>query len=65
MFNINEFNAMLARKGINKNKLSDLMGMRRETLYRRIKNGGNFSYLEIVKLIEIFGIEDVKKALFN
>lgn len=65
MFNKNEFNAMLARKGITKDELAKKLGIRRETLYRRIVNGGNFNYKEIILLIEEFGKEEVMKALFS
>ena len=64
MFNKNEFNAMLARKGMSKEELASKLGMRRETLYRRIKEG--FFYTkEIAILIDLFGKDDVCRALFS
>jgi len=65
MFNKNEFNAMLARKGLTRSDLAEKLGMRRETLYRRIANEGNFTYSEICTLIEIFGKDEVVNALFS
>lgn len=65
MFNKNEFNAMLARKGMTKGDLAHKLNMRRETLYRRICEEGNFSVSEIAILISIFGKDDVCRALFS
>ena len=64
MFNVNEFNAMLARKGLTKDELAKLLGISRDSLYRKIANDGKFVRSEITKMIEIFGIEDVVRALF-
>ena len=64
MFNKNEFNAMLVRRGMTKEELAEKLGMRRETLYRRIKSG-SFYAKEIAILIDLFGKDDVCRALFS
>lgn len=65
MFNKNEFNAMLARKGISREALATELGMKRSTLYRKITNDGSFNVSEISKMIEIFGRDAVCEALFS
>ena len=65
MFNKNEFNAMLARKGMTRAELADRLGIARETLYRRISHNGEFNYKEISMLISIFGKDEVMNALFS
>lgn len=65
MFDKNEFNAMLARRGMSRENLAKNLGIRRETLYRKITNDGSFTISEITKLIELFGKDEVCNALFS
>lgn len=65
MFNKNEFNAMVARKGITKIELAKMLKISTCALYRRLKNDGCFSIIEISDMIDIFGKEDVMKAFFS
>lgn len=65
MFNKNEFNAMLARKGMTRDDLATLLCIRRETLYRKIKNDGDFTAKEIKIMLQHFDKEELWKALFS
>lgn len=62
--NQNEFNALLAKKGMNKNDLAKALGISREALYRRISNS-NFNMDEINVMFDLFGVQETIKALFN
>lgn len=62
--NQNEFNALLAKKGMNKNDLAKALGISREALYRRISNS-NFNMDEINIMFDLFGVQETIKALFN
>lgn len=62
--NQNEFNALLAKKGMNKNDLAKALGISREALYRRISNS-NFNMDEINTMFDLFGVQETIKALFN
>ena len=65
MFDKNEFNAMLARKGMTRNDLANILHIRRETLYKKIKNDGNFSSEEIKTMLGHFDSKDLFRALFS
>lgn len=65
MFNIKEFNAMLARKGMTKIELAKTLGISSSALYRRLRNDGQFSIMEISDMIKIFGQDEVIKAFFS
>lgn len=65
MFDKNEFNAMLARKGMTRDSLAKILGIRRETLYKKIKNNGNFNSKEIKIMLQHFDKEELWKALFS
>lgn len=64
MFDRNEFNAMLARKGMTKAELAEKLGMRTDKLYRRLRVG-DFYLSEVHKMIEIFGREEVLRVFYN
>ena len=65
MFDKNEFNAMLARKGMTRDDLAKILCIRRETLYKKIKNNGNFNAREIKIMLQHFDKEELWKALFS
>ncbi len=65
MFDKNEFNAMLARKGMTRDKLAEILHIRRETLYKKIKNDGNFSAAEIKIMLGYFDSKELFRALFS
>lgn len=58
MFNKNEFNAQLARRGVKKVDLAKALGIEYPTLYRKIENDGKFSREEIAKIIDYLGIDN-------
>ena len=57
-FNRKEFNAQLARKGINVQKLAEDINMPVSTMYRKLANNGDFDREEIAKIVERLEIED-------
>ena len=65
MFNKLKLDALIAEKGLTKIKLAELLKISPVTLHRKIDRSGNFSKEEIVKLIEIFGKEQVLALFFN
>ena len=58
MFNKNEFNAQLARRGVKKIELAKVLGIEYTTLYRKIEDDGKFSREEIVKIIDYLKIDN-------
>ena len=58
MFNKNEFNAQLARRGVKKNELAKVLGIEYTTLYRKVEENGKFTREEMAKIIDYLGIED-------
>lgn len=65
MFNKLKLDALIAEKGLTKVKLAELLNINPVTLHRKIDRSGDFSKDEIVKLIEIFGKEQVLTLFFN
>ena len=64
MFNKNKFEAMLLNHNVSKQQLADYLGIKRYTLNRRIKNGGDFTIAEIRQMVVIFSKEEVCDCLF-
>lgn len=58
MFNKNEFNAQLARRGVKKIELAKVLGIEYTTLYRKIEDDGKFSREEIAKIIDYLKIDN-------
>lgn len=65
MFQITQFNAMIAEKGYNKTKLAKEMGITRNTLLRKLDRQGDFNKDELQALINIFGLDKVIKVFFT
>jgi DNA-binding Xre family transcriptional regulator len=65
MFNINEFNAMLVRRNFTRVDLAKKLGISKVSLYKRLKNNGEFTVSEINTMIDLFGKEEVFKSLFG
>lgn len=63
-FNRLEFNAQLARKGMNVQKLAEDIGMPVSTMYRKLNNNGDFDRVEIANIVERLEIEDPSKIFF-
>lgn len=61
----NNFNALLAKKGMRKVELAEKLGVSKDVLFRRIRNGCDFYLHEIDILMSILGEQDVIEALFN
>lgn len=64
MFNLNNFNAMLAKKGYTKTQLARELNINSSSLHRKIEKGGSFNIVEIRKMVAIFGKEEVFNSLF-
>lgn len=65
MFNKNKFNAMLMSKNVSKEDLASYLGINLSTLYRLIKNKGNFNAVQIRLMIDFFGRDEVLGCLFD
>lgn len=64
MFDIAEFRAALARKGMTRKELAEMLGINEVTLYRKLKRGGDFTREEINTMIEALDIDDPGKIFF-
>ena len=64
MFDIAEFRAALARKGMTRKELAEMLGINEVTLYRKLKRDGDFTREEINTMIEGLDIEDPGKIFF-
>lgn len=64
MFNLPEYRAAMARKGITKKDVARALNISEVTLWRKLKRGGDFSRSEINTLIELMNIEDVSGIFF-
>ncbi len=64
VFKENDFNALLAKYGLNKVKFCEIMHMSMPTLRSRLENNGNFSRNEIIKMFEVFSEKEVIDLLF-
>lgn len=64
MFSEKKFKAQMIMAGVNHAELASLLGINPSTLYRKIKNDGDFSREEISKLVEILGIDNPQDIFF-
>ena len=65
IFKENEFNALLAKYGFTKTDLAKKLNMTIPTLNSRIKEEGNFTKEEIVKMFSLFSKSEVEAVLFG
>ncbi len=65
MFNERYFKAEIVRNGLSMKEVARRLNIDESTLYRKIKNNGNFSREEINKLILLLHIEDPKSIFFS
>ena len=63
MFNVDEFNAEMARNRYTRTKLAKEMGMSSKTLYNKIKKGV-FGSDEIDKIVSLLHINDPRTIFF-
>ena len=64
MFNLSEYRAAMARKGLTKKDVAHALNISEVTLWRKLKRGGDFSREEINSLINLMDIEDVSGIFF-
>lgn len=66
MFRVSEFNALLARKEITREKIASLLGINIATLYRKINGTSDFTRQEIQTIRLAFGLnaEEVDAIFF-
>lgn len=64
MFSEARLKAQMIIKGVKHNELAAYLGINTSTLYRKIKNDGDFSREEISKIVDILGIDDPKSIFF-
>lgn len=64
MFDQDQFNVLLYSNHMTKEQLARELGISTPTLYRKIKDSGNFSKKEIDKLIDLFGSTKIIPIFF-
>lgn len=64
MFNLPEYRAAMARKGLTKKDVAQALNITEVTLWRKLKRGGDFSRAEINTLVDLMDIEDVAAVFF-
>lgn len=64
MFSENRFKAQMIIAGVKHSELAAFLGINSSTLYRKIKNDGDFSREEISKIVDILHIDDPKDIFF-
>ncbi len=64
MFNAKELQVAMIRKGLTYEKVAQLLGVAPSTIYRKIKNDGNFNRDEINRLIEILELKHPEDIFF-
>ena len=64
MFNLDNFKIMLLKNNYTFKTLAESLNVSMSSIYRRIKDGGNFTVEEVRVMVNIFGKEDVFNALF-
>ena len=64
-FDEKRLQAQMVLCGVSVEKLSELLGINKSTFYRKIKNNGDFSRVEILKMIDILKIDDPISIFFN
>lgn len=65
MFNRKKFIAMLDNMNVTKKDLASYLGISIASLYRRMKDNGNFTANEIRLMINFFGKDEVISCMFN
>ena len=65
MFDQDQFNVLLYSNHMTKEQLARELGISAPTLYRKIKDSGNFSKKEIDKLIALFGSTKIIPIFFG
>lgn len=63
-FDKKKWRATLALSGETRKGISDKLGISSSTLYRKVKEPKSFTYDEIMKLIDIFGEDEVLNVFF-
>jgi hypothetical protein len=64
-FDEKRLQAQMILCGISVEKLSELLGINKSTFYRKMKNNGDFSRVEILKMIDILKIDDPISIFFS
>lgn len=64
MFNKVEFDVALIRKGVKYSELAEDLHIDLSTLYRKIKNNGDFDRAQIAIIMRRLDIEDPKPIFF-
>lgn len=64
MFNKVEFDVALIRKGVKYSELAEDLHIDLSTLYRKIKNNGDFDRTQIAIIMRRLDIEDPKPIFF-
>lgn len=65
MFDKRKLQAQMVLKNMNAEELSGKIGINPSTFYRKLNNDGDFSRIEIEKMIFILEIEDPIKVFFE
>lgn len=64
MFNLAEFRAAVARRGMTKKEVAAALGISEVTLWRKLNRDGDFTREEINTLIDTLQIEDPAVIFF-
>lgn len=64
MFSEKRFKAQMVLAGLNQEEVAKALGIHPVTLYRKIRNNGDFSRDEISKLVEILKIDNPQDIFF-
>jgi transposase-like protein len=64
MFSEKRFRAQMIIAGVSHAELAKKLGINPSTLYRKIKNNGDFSRSEISKMVDILQIDNPKDIFF-
>ena len=64
MFDITLFKAQMVLKHLSGKDLAKALGIDESTLYRKLRNDGNFTRREINTLIQVMDIEDPSDIFF-
>ena len=64
LFNSVEFEIAMLRKGVKLKELADVLGVDISTMYRKIKNGGDFDREQIAKIMNHLDITDPNPIFF-
>ena len=65
MFNKRDFNSLIAKAGLTKEKLAKHLGISPVTLYRKIEDSGNFDRNEIIKMTEVLDKAETLSLFFE